>query len=263
MYFLTGLQWWSALALGLAFAGVVAVVARFIMHRLQRNSGDDPVRHAGPLMPTLGALFAFLSAFVIATEWGAQSQSQAIVQHVASASSRLAWAATAPGAETAFIQESIAAELRTTADRGWAALGDGRTGDAIASEEFRVLESAVRNGAYSQAVAAPAANELLASTDDMASARRELAANSERTLPILLFLALGVSGIALITNAVTLTIRSHARSTVVVASVILLVGVDLAVVLALASPFRGSFVVSSRPLTIVAQQIEDGWFTVQ
>lgn len=212
-------------------------------------------------MPTLGALFAFLSAFVIATEWGAQSQAQSVVQHVASAGSRLAWAATAPGAETDAIQQALAAELRTTASTGWSALADERTSDAVATREFRVIETLVRGSAYSTTVSGPAATELLASVDDLAAARRDLAASASRTLPVLLFAALGISGAALITNAVTLTIRSHARSSVVVGSVIVLVALDLSILLALASPFRGTFVVSPRPLQEVVQQIESGWFT--
>lgn len=260
MHTLTSLPWWLLVVLSLAFSVSVAIAFRKIVRRTQRGSGDDPVRHAGPLMPTLGALFAFLSAFVIATEWSSQSQTESLVQHVASASSRLAWASTAPGADTAAIQSSLQQELSTMVTVGWPALADRRTVDAVATEQFRSLESTVRLSAYSPSVSTPASNELLASIDELAAGRRDLAADAERSLPALLFVALGLSGVALIANAVTLTIRSDRRSTFIVGSIVVLVAIDLAILLVLAAPFRGTLTVSPAPLEHIGQELAGGWF---
>lgn len=262
MTFLTGLQWWVLLAGAVVLAVLAAFGLRSLVQHSQRHTGEDPVRHAGPLMPTLGALFAFLSAFVIATEWTSQSHAEGLVQNLAAASSRLAWAATAPGAETDRIQSALTIELRSTSTTGWVALADGRETDAVATEEFRALESSVRDSAYGPRISSPAASELLASVDELATDRRALAAASEGSLPLLLFAGLGLAGMALIANAVTLTIRSPGRTVAVVGSIVALVAIDLAIVLVLAAPFRGTLDISPTPLQQVATQIDAGWFSL-
>lgn len=260
MVLLTGLPSWFVILMSFVAAIGVTILLRVVIRRMQRDDGDDAVRHAGPLMPTLGALFAFLSAFVIAYEWNSQSQAAALVQHVAAASSRLAWASTAPGFDVTAIQSSLHVELVAMSTDGWDALAKDRTDQAMATEQFRQLEQTVRASAYSSGVATPAATELLAAMDDLAASRRELAAMAERSLPSLLFIALGISGFALIANAVTLTIRSHRRTMFVVGSIVVLVAVDLAILLIFAAPFRGTVVTSPAPLEHVAELLEAGWF---
>ena len=263
MHSLTSLHWWALLLLTTTVAVVAAIGARLVVARTQGDAGDESVRHAGPLMPALGVLFAFLSGFVITTEWTQQSQTESVVQHVASASARLAWASTAPGVQTARIQDSLARDLTATITVDWSELKADRTRDVILTDQFRDLESAVRLSATAPGVATPAGTELLASIDELAAARRDLASSASRNLPTLLFAALAISGLALIANAATLTIRSRRRTMLVISSIVAIVAVDLTVLLVLAAPFRGTQTISPAPIEQVAAQIDAGWFHLQ
>jgi len=122
---LTSLDWWALFPLLLFVIATIAVVAHVVIRRFLGHHASRSVSHAAPLMPTLGALFAFLSAFVIATEWTAQSSADSTVAHIASASARLAWASTAPGAETFEIQDALSADLSYTVTTGWTQLQSG------------------------------------------------------------------------------------------------------------------------------------------
>ncbi|CAB4606123.1 unannotated protein [freshwater metagenome] len=258
---LTSLDWWALFPLLLFVIATIAVVAHVVIRRFLGHHASRSVSHAAPLMPTLGALFAFLSAFVIATEWTAQSSADSTVAHIASASARLAWASTAPGAETFKIQDALSADLSYTVTTGWTQLQSGDEVGLIETESYRNLQKTVRDSAYSPAVSTPASNELLAAVDELGATRRDLANAAGRTLPTLLLAVLALSGIILTINAVILVVESPGRSSFVVLSVVVLVSFDLALLLVLAAPFRGTLQASRAPVESVVHEIDSGFFT--
>jgi hypothetical protein len=258
---ITSLDWWVLFPLLLIVVATIAVVAHIVIRRFLGHHASRSVSHAAPLMPTLGALFAFLSAFVIATEWTAQSSADSTVAHIASASARLAWASTAPGADTFKIQSTLSADLSYTVTTGWNQLQSGDEVGFIETESYRNLQRTVRDSAYSTAVSTPASNELLAAVDDLGATRRDLANQAGRTLPTLLLAVLALSGIILTINAVILVVESPGRSSFVVLSVVLLVSFDLALLLVLAAPFRGTLQASPKPVESVVREIDSGFFT--
>ena len=111
-------------------------------------------------------------------------------------------------------------------------------------------------------VAAPATSEMLSALDDVASARRERLDLASRALPIPLFVILGLSGLALCVNAAVLTIPHSPRTTVVVATIITVVALDvgLVLVLVLGGPFRGTLTSSPLLLEGVQAGIQTGFF---
>ena len=257
----TTMEWWFLFPLLLAIIASIAVTAHIIIRRFLGHHASRSVSHAAPLMPTLGALFAFLSAFVIATEWTAQSSADSTVAHIASASARLAWASTAPGANTFEIQSALSADLTYTVTTGWDQLQSGQETALIENDTYRRLQKAVRDSAYSASISTPASNELLASVDDLGATRRELANAADRTLPTLLLLVLALSGIILTINSVILVVESPGRSSFVVLSVVVLVAFDLALLLVLAAPFRGTLQASPAPVESIVHEIDSGFFT--
>ena len=258
---LTSLEWWILFPLSLLIVGSIAAIAHGIIRRFLGAHTERSVIHAGPLMPTLGALFAFLSAFVIATEWTAQSTSEATVASIASASSQLAWASTAPGVDTIAIQASLMVDLEETATTGWERLQNGDETSLLDSDASRDLQRAVRASAYSPAVSPVASAELLSALDDVSEARRDLVNEAGGTLPTLLFGVLALSGLALTVNSVILVLQNPGRSSVVVLSIVVIVALDLALLLVLAAPFRGTLETSPAPLTAVRTEIASGFFT--
>lgn len=261
MHKLTSLDWWLLFPIALVFVTTIAITAHVVVRRFLGHHVSRSVSHAAPLMPTLGALFAFLSAFVIATEWTAQSSADSTVSAISAASARLAWASTAPGANTVEIQRALSEDLTSTATSGWKKLQSGDETGLIETGTYRHLQKVVRDSAYSPSIGTPAANEILSSVDDLGGRRRELASAADRTLPTLLLIVLALSGLILTINSVILVIESPGRSSFVVLSVVLLVAFDLALLLVLAGPFRGTLQVSPEPLERVATEINDGFFT--
>ena len=77
-------------------------------------------------------------------------------------------------------------------------------------------------------------------------------------MPLALFIALAISGFALCLNALIVSIAGDRRSRRVTYSIIVVVGLDLAVLLILAGPFIGSQRVSNSPLIEVREQIVSG-----
>ena len=261
MSHLTSLEWWFLFPICLAVVASIAIVAHVVIRKFLGHHVSRSVSHAAPLMPTLGALFAFLSAFVIATEWTAQSSADSTVAHIAAASARLSWASTAPGANTIEIQRAISADLTYTATTGWSELQNGNELSLVENQSYRNLQKVVRDSAYSPSVSTPASNEMLAAVDDLGSTRRDLANAAGRTLPTLLLIVLALSGIVLTINSVILVVESPGRSSFVVLSVVLLVAFDLALLLVLAAPLRGTLQASPRPIESVVNEIDSGFFT--
>jgi Protein of unknown function (DUF4239) len=261
MSFLTGLYWWILFPMAFLIVGSIAILARAVSTRLLQDHASQSSHHASPLMPTLGALFAFLSAFVIAAQWTNQSSADSVVSRMSTASARLAWASTEPGASTIKIQAALANELTTTARNDWEQLETGNVVMFNESQSYRVLQQTVRESAYSSTMSAPAATELLSAVDEVGATRHELADAASRSLPTLLLLVLALSGIVLTVNAVLLTVVSHRRAAYVVTSVVILVSLDLALLLVLAAPFRGTLQTSPKPITAVVQRIQAGFYS--
>src|ERR1700686_4563243 len=149
---------WLALALLIAIGSRLA--GRALIPAPERD-GAYPI--AAPLMPALGAVFAILMALTLASEASFLASAQGIVGNEAADATRLAWAATSPGVNSAPIQAALLGYLQATRAYEWhgnsAAEGDDpATAHAIAS-----LENAVRTQAARPTLGTPASAELLAS----------------------------------------------------------------------------------------------------
>jgi hypothetical protein len=199
-------------------------------------------------MPALGAIFALLMGLTLASEVGFLASAQGIVSSEAADASRLAWAATSPGVDSAPIQSALLGYLQATRAHEWdgssAASGDDpATARAIAS-----LETAVRTQAARPTLGTPASTELLASLDALTSDRRARLAAASRQLP------------ALIVNTTALTLRSGRRAALLVGGLAAVIGLSLALLFALGTPWRGPITVSGQPIDAVVHDLNIGYF---
>jgi len=261
MTFLTGLSWWILVPMAFLLVGGIALITRIVTTQLLKDHAGQSSTNAGPLMPTLGVLFALLSSFAIAAQWTNQSSADSVVSRMSTASARLAWASTAPGASTIKIQSALANDLTATAENGW---GQLQSGDNILFNEsasYRELQQTVRDSVYSSTMSVPASTELLSAVDEVGASRHELTDAASRSLPTLLLIVLALSGIALTVNAVILTVASHRRAAFVVTSIVVLVSLDLALLLVLAAPFRGTVQTSPKAIQAVVVRIETGFYS--
>ena len=216
---------------------------------------------AAALMTAFAAAFAILAGLTLSDEAGYLTSAQAIVSNEAADASRLAWAATSPGVDTAEVHSALLGYLQATRTYEWhgnnAASGDdARTDRALAN-----LERVVRAQAALPSVGTPASNELLASLDAVTSDRRARLAAAARQLPGLYVITLFVIGAALILNASVLAMRTRLRGALSVGALAVVAGLTMALLFALGTPWRGPIVVSGQPLDGVIHDLRTGYFT--
>jgi hypothetical protein len=249
----------------LAFALLVAAGARLAVRAVVPDDEHDQVqRVAAPLMPALGAAFGVLIALTLASEAGYLRSAQDIVADEAASSSRLAWAATSPGVDTAPVHAALGDYLRATRATEWrgaAATGDGARADARVAGAIAALEHEVRAEAARPELGTPASSELLAALDGVTSDRRQRLAAASRQIPVLYVVTLVVGGAALVANAGALGVGSRARTSLLVVGLAVVVGLSLALLFSLAAPWRGPLVVSGHPLDAVVHDLDTDYFT--
>jgi hypothetical protein len=247
----------GGLAAALLFAAGARLALRALIPAAQRDSAYTV---AAPLMTALGGLFALTVAFTVATEAGWLGSAEGIVSNEAGDASRLAWAATDPGVTAAPIHEALLGYLRATRAYEWhgnyAADGD----DPATSHALAKLENVARAQAARPGLPVSASSELLADLDALTSDRRDRLAAASRELPVLYVAVLVVAAAVLITNATVLTLRSGWRAGLPVGGLVVVIGLSMALLLALGTPWRGSITVSGQPIDAVARDLTTGYF---
>jgi hypothetical protein len=83
---------------------------------------------------------------------------------------------------------------------------------------------------------------------------------ANQVLPAPLFSLCVVTGAALILGALLVALRSGPRFALVAAGMVLVVGLDLAAILAISAPFDGPFAVSTAPIRQLAEEIRSGGY---
>ena len=191
---------------------------------------------------------------------GAADLGGGIVSNEAADASRLAWAATSAGVNPAPIQSALLGYLQATRADEWqgnqAADGD----DPATSHALASLENVVRAQAARPGLASATSSELLDSLDALTSDRRARLAAASRQLPAFYVVVLVVAGAALIINATVLTLRSRWRAGLPVGGLVAVIGLSLALLFALGTPWRGSITVSGQPIDAVTQDLHTGYF---
>lgn len=258
MTFLVDGSPWLVLVLTLVVCGVLAAGFRWV---LRRHLGDElaaahPV--AAPLMPALGAVFALLAATTIGAEAAQYRSAVDDVSAEAAAASRLAWASTTPGVDTEAIQSDLAAYLRATREMEW------RSGDSDGSPRtlaaLAALERTVRAESVNEDLGSAQAAELLTSMDSLTSLRRQRLAHAANQLPDGYLLVVLMSGLALVANSAALAVDRKGRVALLTGGLVVVVALALALLVAIASPFEGGFVVGGGPVDAVRSNLDAGVF---
>ena len=245
----------------LAIAVLIAISSRLAVRAfLPESHRDGAYSIAAPLTSALGAGFAILAALTLANEAASLADAESIVSSEAASASRLAWAATTPGVEPGLVHAALLQYLQAIRGNEWhgaeAATGnDPATATAVADLERTVRAQGVKPG-----LGTPASTELFSSIDAITTDRRARLAAAERQLPGLYVITLVVGGIALIANAAVLTVRVPHRSALVIGGLTVVIGLSVALILALGNPWGGSIVVSGYPLDVVINDLMHGYF---
>ena len=212
---------------------------------------------AGSLMGALGALFAFLTAFVITTEWGQHREAEHTVGMEADACVRLAWISHSPGCDGAAIRRDLAVYLRSVLDEEWPALRKG-AGCETTHDRMSELQYRVRGIAAEPDVPASVAADLTTAADSIAVTRSERLNAAARDLPTPLFLLAFLSGVVLALNAIVLSLHLGHAYSLAIAGIVALIPLDLALLLAIAMPFKGDLHVEGHALVRVLENLRRG-----
>ena len=219
-----------------------------------RDQGDLGII-AGSLMGALGALFAFLTAFVITIEWGHHREAEHTVDMEADACIRLAWISHSPGCDGAAIRRDLAAYLRSVLNDEWSALRDG-SGCEATHDRMSELQYRVRGIAAQPDVPASVSNDLTTAADAIAITRSERLNAAARDLLTPLFLLAFLSGIALALNAIVLALHLGHAYSLAIGGIVALIPLDLALLLAIAMPFKGDLRVEGHSLVRVLDNLK-------
>lgn len=250
---------WALTLICLIVCAAWAVGTRRLLRRtLSEAERTRAAAIAGPLMPALGAAFALLAALSLA---GTASELRATEDQVgaeAAEASRLAWSATGPGMDTAGLQSALMTYLQSTRANEWSTPDQG--GDEETLSVLADLERRTRESTAASDITTPQATELLSSLDGITLARRQRLAASNHDLPVFYIFVVAVAGLALVANASALTLNDTRRLTYLPAGLVAVVGLALALLLAIGSPFSGSFIASGDPIDQVIVDLRSGLF---
>jgi len=252
----------AVLVLGsLAVAGLIAYGTRQLIVALVPEGERDTVHTiAAPLMPALGATFAVFTALALSSEAAYLRNAQDIVSREAADASRLGWASTSPGVDSAGIQDALADYLVATRAHEWHAADLAETADPTTTSAIARLQQVTRAQATRSQLGTPVSTELLASVDAVTEGRRARIAAAARQLPVFYVLTLAASGVALVANAGALTARASPRAALLVGSLAVVVALSLALLLSLTAPWDGPLVVSGQPIDAVVRDLHRGFF---
>ena len=173
--------------------------------------------------------------------------------------SRLAWAATSLGVDSEPIQSALLGYLLAVRAHEWNGSNAANGDDPATTHAIANLENAVRTQAARPSLGTPVSTELLASLDALTSDRRARLAAASRQLPALYVAVLLLAGAALIVNATALTLRSGRRAALLVGGLAAVIGLSLALLFALGTPWRGPITVSGQPIDAVVRDLNIGY----
>jgi len=244
---------------------VVLIIADLAHRLLLRFVVEDDRERVGgsaaAYMTALGSLFAILTGFLINSEYTTLRNANTLVAEQTAAASRIGWATEGlPSVVAARVQDALATFLDDVyrTEFIFYETGAGERSPALAS--FSELQKAVFEVSAQPYAPASSVSGMEGGLGALTTVRGELQALSEQQLPLALFLLCVVAGLALIANAVLVSIRQSRGNPIVAISIVVVVALDLALIIAVSAPFRGGFVASRQPVAALASQVRAGQF---
>ena len=239
---------WFTVWTVIAFLGLDAIVAS------ERQADLSAV--AGSMMGAVGGLFAFLTGFVIASEWTQHRDAAHTVGMEADSCVRLAWASAAPMCDGVAIRTDLAAYLRSALTDEWPRLATGAFSAPATHDRMTALQYRVRAIAADREVAPTVAGDLTSAADAISVNRADRCNVARHDLPPPLFALTFVAGIVLVLTTVALALRLEQADAIVLGGIVVTIALDLALLVAISAPFTGSIGVTPGPLEHVLHDLE-------
>jgi hypothetical protein len=250
---------WVVVALGLVGFSAVALATRWLAEqRADAARRARMVTIAAPLTPAFAALFSVMIAFTVVSEAQHLRAVQSLANDEAAAAARLAWAATAAGPTRDDVQDALTDYLDAVVAVDWGDRDEaGRTPARLAGS-VRALETTTR--AAARGLTSPEAAEMLGALDGVTTIRRQMVAESSRTLPAPYLLVLVLTGLALVMNVSVLTLGAGRRALWLIPGIVLVVVAALSLLVGISAPLAGPLRLSPAAIERVALDLRAGYF---
>ena len=232
-----------------------SVVSAIVLDVLVPNDGKDAIADvAGPLIPALGALFAFLAAFAINTEWREFREAQRAVDLEADAAGRFGLIAESPGLDHLNLRRLLAGYLDQVVTDEWPRLREGR-GSQDARDALAALFRETRRTVTAPGVGPVTGIDLIGAVDAMVALRRDRLSVARRSIPSALLLLAFASGVVLCLDAVLVALPHERWVSIAIGGLVVITALALALVVSVSAPFRGTITVDPRPLATVLDEV--------
>jgi hypothetical protein len=240
-------------------AGFALSVTWLLHHRVQGGSREHAGITAAAYMTALGSLFAILTGFLLNGEYAVLRQTQNLVYQEVAAGSRLAFSTEGlPASDVAVVQDALATYFTALAASEWRALERGEPDSSTAGQALTTLQQVVFAVGSRDYAPGGSVDGVQASVSELTGIRRERIAIGTQVTPIALVALSLFTGLALIVNAVVVTLRAGRGFAVVAIGIVVIVALDLAAIVAIAAPFQGPFQASSEPVAQFAAEVRRG-----
>jgi hypothetical protein len=261
MVWLTSRPVWVLVIGCLAVAILVAFGSRrMALTFIPPSDREEAHSIAAALMTAFAGAFVLLTALTLANEATSLSSAQSIVSTEAADASSLAWASTNPGVNTVPIQAALRHYLQATRTFEWHGSAAANGDDPATANALATLERVVRNQSARPTIGNPTSSELLTNLDAMTTQRRLRLAAASRSLPDFYAVLVIVTGLALIVNTSVVGTRGGKHAAVVTLSLTIVIALSVALLFALATPWRGAIEVSGHPIDSVIADLRTGYF---
>ena len=240
-------------------AGFTLSVTWLLHRRVRGDSREHAGLTAAAYMTALGSLFAILTGFLLNGEYATLRQTQNLVYQEVAAGNRLAFSTEGlPAADVAVVQDALASYFAALAASEWRALERGEPDSSTAGDALTRLQQVVFAVGSRDYAPTASVDGLQASVSELTGIRRERIALGTQITPVALVVLSLFTGLALIVNAVVVTLRAGRGFAVVAVGIVIIVGLDLAAIVAISAPFRGPFQASSEPVAQFAAEVRRG-----
>jgi len=255
------LDWLGGLplfVLFILFSGT-AILITIVVERLMRGvTAPGPKESIGATAATVlnavTVVYAILLGFVIVDEYGQFNDAQQQVGNKASSLVAIVENANAfPPHEDDEITRAVLRYTRDLVDRGIPRLAEDATYDPKTSHALHALYRTVQSIEPTSRAEQAAYQAIVGSLDEVLGTRSELRESARASIPPSLFFVLVLLGVLTMATAAVLDTR-HRRSHLVILSILAIaVGANLALVVGLDYPFKGTIEVTDTPLVEILE----------
>ena len=240
-------MWLLLIAVVAAIVGVVLLLVWLVRRLVPSVAEGFDAEVASQMLGVVAALFGLLLAFIIVIAYQNYGDTQSRVSDEADALAAIVRDSESfPQAEGGEVRRAVGAYVRIVVDEEWPRMQDGGASErawAAVDDVYAALQAVEPRSARTAAFFDDAVRQL----NDVLDARRNRLDDAEGGLPWVIVVLLLVGSLVILGYTILVGSRSLGFHAVGAASIALVVGLSLVVLIALVYPFSGDLAVGPEP----------------